>query len=105
MTPRDRTRWLATVAVLFLASLGSTTANAAAASDAGAGDAASRTLVSSNAAGTDTFQNEILATGFALPTTFEFLPDGRMLVGELQGKIKVLPPPYTQPDSTLFLQI
>lgn len=105
MTPRDRTRWLATVAVLFLASLGSTTANAAAASDAGAGDAASRTLVSSNAAGTDTFQNEILATGFALPTTFEFLPDGRMLVGELQGKIKVLPPPYTQPNSTLFLQI
>ena len=57
------------------------------------------------AATTDTFQNEILATGFNLPTTFEFLPDGRMLVAELQGKIKVLPPPYTQPDSALFLQI
>ena len=28
-----------------------------------------------------------------------------MLVGELQGKIKVLPPPYTQPDASLFLQI
>ena len=60
---------------------------------------------SATAATTDTFQNEILATGFDLPTTFEFLPDGRMLVGELQGRIKVLPPPYTQPDSALFLQI
>ena len=28
-----------------------------------------------------------------------------MLVAELQGKIKVLPPPYTQPDAALFLQI
>jgi glucose/arabinose dehydrogenase/PKD repeat protein len=28
-----------------------------------------------------------------------------MLVGELQGRIKVLPPPYTQPDPALFLQI
>ena len=49
----------------------------------------------------DYFQNEILATGLDLPTTLEFLPDGRMLVGELQGKIKVLPPPYTQPDPAL----
>ena len=28
----------------------------------------------------------------------KFLPDGRMLVAELQGKIKVLSPPYTTPD-------
>ena len=28
-----------------------------------------------------------------------------MLVVELAGKIKVLPPPYTTPDPTLFLQI
>ena len=28
-----------------------------------------------------------------------------MLVGELAGRIKVLPPPYTQPDPGLFLQI
>ena len=28
-----------------------------------------------------------------------------MLVVELAGKIKVLPPPYTQPDPTPFLQI
>jgi glucose/arabinose dehydrogenase len=54
---------------------------------------------------TNQFQNEILATGFNLPTNIEFLPDGRMLVVELQGTIKVLPPPYTQPDPTPFLQL
>ena len=53
----------------------------------------------------DYFQNQVLATGFDLPTTIEFLPDGRMLVGELAGKIKVLPPPYTTPDPTPFLQL
>jgi glucose/arabinose dehydrogenase/PKD repeat protein len=61
--------------------------------------------VTVNVANTDYFQNEVLATGFDLPTTFEFLPDGRMLVAELQGRIKVLPPPYTNPDPGLFLQI
>ena len=49
--------------------------------------------VAVNVANTNSFQNEILATGFNLPTTIEFLPDGRMLVVELAGKIKVLPPP------------
>ena len=47
----------------------------------------------------------MLATGFTLPTSIEFLPDGRMLVVELAGTIKVLPPPYTQPDPTPFLQL
>ena len=51
------------------------------------------------------FQNEILATGFDLPTAIKFLPDGRLLVAELAGTIKVLPPPYTQPDPTPFLQL
>ena len=51
------------------------------------------------------FVNETLATGFNLPTTLEFLPDGRMLVAELQGKIWVLPPPYTTPNPTPFLQL
>ena len=51
------------------------------------------------------FQNEILATGFDLPTAIKFLPDGRMLVVELQGTIKVLPPPYTQADPTPFLHL
>src|SRR5262249_49147256 len=58
-----------------------------------------------NVANANNFQNEILATGFDLPTVIKFLPDGRMLVGELAGKIKVLPPPYTTADSALFLQI
>lgn len=70
-----------------------------------AGNTRTSALVNLNVANTNYFQNEILATGLDLPTTFEFLPDGRMLVGELQGKIKVLPPPYTTPSQTLFLQI
>ena len=51
------------------------------------------------------FRNDILATGFNLPTAIKFLPDGRMLVVELAGTIKVLPPPYTTPDPTPFLQL
>jgi len=70
-----------------------------------AGSTTTSAVVNVNVVNTNYFQNEILATGFDLPTTFEFLPDGRMLVGELQGKIKMLPPPYTQPDAALFLQI
>ena len=58
-----------------------------------------------NVANASSFQNEILATGFNLPTNIEFLPDGRMLVVEFAGTIKVLPPPYTQPDPTPFLQL
>jgi glucose/arabinose dehydrogenase len=51
------------------------------------------------------FRNDILATGFSLPTAIKFMPDGRMLVVELAGTIKVLPPPYTTPDPTPFLQL
>lgn len=72
-------------------------------------DAASNSTLSApiavNVANTSFFQNEILATGFDLPTNIEFLPDGRMLVGEIAGIIKVLPPPYTTPDSTPFLDL
>ncbi|MBI3337452.1 MAG: PQQ-dependent sugar dehydrogenase [Candidatus Staskawiczbacteria bacterium] len=72
-------------------------------------DMAGNTTISSNIAvnisNTNYFQNEILATGFNLPTNIEFLPDGRMLVGEIAGLIKVLPPPYTQPDTTPFLDL
>ena len=64
-------------------------------------DAGNKTTVSAlvnvNVANSDYFQNEVLATGFDLPTNIEFLPDGRMLVAELAGTIKVLPPPYTTP--------
>ena len=61
--------------------------------------------VAVNVANGSFFQNEILATGFNLPTAIKFLPDGRMLVVELAGTIKVLPPPYTTPDPTPFLQL
>ena len=58
-----------------------------------------------NVTNSNSFQNEILATGFNLPTNIEFLPDGRMLVVEFAGTIKVVPPPYVQADPTPFLQI
>jgi glucose/arabinose dehydrogenase len=61
--------------------------------------------VTVNVANTSYFQNEILATGLNLPVATEFLPDGRMLVVELGGTIEILPPPYTQPDPTPFLQL
>ena len=62
-------------------------------------------LVNVTVANSDYFQNQVLATGFDLPTSIEFLPDGRLLVAELAGKIKVLSPPYTTTDPGLFLQI
>jgi glucose/arabinose dehydrogenase len=61
--------------------------------------------VSVNVSNTNYFRNEILATGFDLPTAIKFLPDGRMLVVELAGKIKVMSPPYTSASPTLFLQL
>ena len=61
--------------------------------------------VAVNVANGTFFQNQILATGFNLPTAIKFLPDGRMLVVELAGTIRVLPPPYTTPDPTPFLQL
>lgn len=61
--------------------------------------------VSVNVANSSYFQNTVLATGFNLPTAIKFLPDGRMLVVELAGTIKVLPPPYTTPDATPFLKL
>lgn len=72
-------------------------------------DTSGQTAVSApinvNVVNSDYFQNEILTTGLDLPTAMKFLPDGRMLVTELQGKIKVIPAPYTTPDPTPFLQI
>jgi glucose/arabinose dehydrogenase/PKD repeat protein len=61
--------------------------------------------VTVNVANGSNFQNEILATGLNLPTAIKFLPDGRMLVAELPGTVRVLPPPYTTPDPTPFLQL
>ncbi len=70
-----------------------------------AGNTAFSATVTVTVSNSAQFQNEVLATGFNLPTNIEFLPDGRMLVVELQGVIKVLPAPYTQPDPTPFLQL
>jgi glucose/arabinose dehydrogenase len=86
-----------------------TASNGAHVLTATARDASGNTTTSApiavNVANTDHFQNEVLATGLDLPTTLEFLPDGRMLVAELEGTIRVLSPPYTQPSPTPFLQI
>ena len=70
-----------------------------------AGNSALSTTVTVNVSNTSQFQNEVLATGFNLPTSIEFLPDARMLVTELNGVIKVMSPPYTQASPTPFLQI
>lgn len=86
-----------------------TLANGAHAITARAWDTAGNTNVSSiinvTVANTSGFQKEDLAQGFDLPTTLEFLPDGRMLLGELKGKIKVLSPPYLTASPTLFNNI
>ena len=70
-----------------------------------AGNSKLSSAVNVNVTNTSTFQNEILATGLDLPTALKFLPDGRMLVAELQGKIKILAPPYTTPEATPLLQL
>jgi glucose/arabinose dehydrogenase/chitodextrinase len=70
-----------------------------------AGNSTLSNAVTVNVANTNQFQNEVLATGFQLPTSIKFLPDGRMLLVELAGRILVLPPPYTQANSTPFLQL
>ena len=43
-------------------------------------------LVNVTVANSDYFQNQVLATGFDLPTNIEFLPDGRMLVARAGGQ-------------------
>jgi len=53
----------------------------------------------------DVFQNDILATGFDLPMKILFLPDDRMLIAELSGTIKILPPPYTTTEVEHFLEL
>ena len=86
-----------------------TVSNGAHTLTARARDAAGNSTLSApvpvNVANSSSFQNEILATGFNLPTSIEFLPDGRMLVVELPGTIKVLRPPYTSAIPTPFLQL
>lgn len=72
-------------------------------------DAAGNVSVSAgvtvNVSNTNRFQNETLATGMSLPTAMKFLPDGRLLVSELAGRIRVLPAPYLNMTATPFLTI
>src|SRR5262249_42607968 len=68
-----------------------------------AGNATTSSSVTDTGPKVSGFQNEILATGLNLPTSMKFLPDGRMLVSELTGAIKVLPSPYLSPDASPFL--
>lgn len=71
----------------------------------GAGNIKLSTAVTVAVANSNGFHNDILATGFTLPTTMEFMPDNRLLVAELGGTIKVLSPPYTQASPTPFLTL
>jgi glucose/arabinose dehydrogenase len=70
-----------------------------------AGNIRTSTPVTVNVANATSFHNDILATGMALPTAMKFMPDGDLLMTLLAGKIVVLPPPYTTPDPTPFLQL
>jgi glucose/arabinose dehydrogenase/chitodextrinase len=70
-----------------------------------AGNTGTSSAVTVNVANTGQFKNDILATGMPLPTAMKFMPDGRLLMVELAGKVVVLPPPYTTPDPTPFLTI
>ena len=52
-----------------------------------AGNSATSSVVTVNVTNTNFFQNEVLITGLDLPTNIEFLPDGRMLIAQLGGRI------------------
>ena len=51
------------------------------------------------------FQSEIYAVGLDQPTAIEFLPDGRLLVTELQEEILVIQPDAGVPDVAPFLRL
>ncbi|MEX0679219.1 MAG: PQQ-dependent sugar dehydrogenase [Pirellulales bacterium] len=51
------------------------------------------------------FVNEAVVPGVTSATTMAFLPDGRMLVGELINKIFVVQPGENQPDPVPFLDL
>ncbi len=70
-----------------------------------AGNATTSPGVAVNVTNANRFQNDVLATGFDLPTTMQFLPDGRLLVAELAGRIEILQPPYLQSDPTPLVQL
>src|SRR5262245_18816903 len=57
------------------------------------------------AAAQATFVDEVVVPGITSATTMAFLPDGRMLVGELTRTIWVVQPGASAPDPTPFLQL
>ncbi len=62
-------------------------------------------LANTAAAQSTGFVNEVVVPGITSATTIAFLPDGRMLVGELTGTIWVVQPGANAPDPTPFLQL
>jgi glucose/arabinose dehydrogenase/PKD repeat protein len=79
-------RGLSTVLVTLFLSLGSTVPQVAQAQPSG-------------------FVNEVVVPGITNATTIAFLPDGRMLVGELTETIWVVQPGASTPDPVPFLQL
>ena len=71
----------------------------------GAGNTTLSAPVVVTVANSGVFQLETLSTAFSIPTAFAFLPDGRMLVAEMGGTVRLLAPPYTQPNTAAFLTI
>ncbi len=51
------------------------------------------------------FQNEIVVVGLDMPTCIEFLPDGRLLVGEKENHIFVVQPNAGVPNAARFLDL
>ena len=51
------------------------------------------------------FVNEVVVPGMTTATTIAFLPDGRLLIGELGETIWVVQPGANAPDPTPFLQL
>jgi glucose/arabinose dehydrogenase/PKD repeat protein len=47
----------------------------------------------------------VIGSGLMLPTALEFLPDGRMLVAELTGRLKIVQPGAAIVDATPVLQL
>lgn len=77
---------------------------------AGVKDLAGNPLASSYnwsfATGTPVFQNQVVInSGLTAPTVMQWLPDGRMLIGELFGKVWVVAPGANQLNPTPLLSI
>ena len=53
-------------------------------------------------ASTSIFTNEVVVQNLNLVTSMVFLPDGSMLMGQVNGTIRVVQPGAIQPDSTPF---